>query len=107
MSTAAAIWQRRRVLRVAGARLLDDRDRAGVRAALDSDPAQARRALAAQAVELKRVGEAVKDPRLVQAAEALGTFMGSDLAGPAGRAELVKRIDALMGFMSDEGGRAA
>ncbi|WP_184722045.1 response regulator [Caulobacter sp.] len=75
--------------------------------ALDSDPAQARRALAAQAVELKRVGEAVKDPRLVQAAEALGTFMGSDLAGPAGRAELVKRIDALMGFMSDEGGRAA
>jgi uncharacterized protein len=41
MSTAAAIWQRRRVLRVAGARLLDDRDRAGVRAALDSDPVAA------------------------------------------------------------------
>jgi uncharacterized protein len=41
VSTAAAIWQRRRVLRVAGARLLDDRDRAGVRAALDSDPVAA------------------------------------------------------------------
>ena len=41
MSTAAAIWQRRRVLRVAGARLLDDRDRAGVRAVLDSDPVAA------------------------------------------------------------------
>lgn len=75
--------------------------------ALDTDPAQARRALAAQAVELKRVGEAVKDARLVQAAEALGAFMSSELAGPAGRAELVKRIDALMGFMTDEGGRAA
>ena len=32
---SAAVWQRRRVLRVAGARLLDDRDRGGVRAALD------------------------------------------------------------------------
>ena len=31
----------RRVLRVAGARLLDDRDRAGVRAALDDDPVAA------------------------------------------------------------------
>jgi uncharacterized protein len=41
VSSAAAIWQRRRVLRVAGARLLDDRDRAGVRAALDSDPVAA------------------------------------------------------------------
>jgi CheY-like chemotaxis protein len=75
--------------------------------ALDTDPAQARRALAAQAVELKRVGEAVKDARLVQAAEALGSFMGAETSGALGRAELVKRIDALMDFMSDEGGRAA
>jgi CheY-like chemotaxis protein len=76
--------------------------------ALDSDPAQARRALAAQALELKRVGEAVKDPRLVQAAEALGSFMSAETSGAGGRAELVKRIDALMGFMSGEDtGRAA
>jgi CheY-like chemotaxis protein len=76
--------------------------------ALDSDPAQARRALVAQAVELRRVGEAVKDKRLVEAAAALATTMGADLVGPAGRAELVKRIDALMGFMAAEDtGRAA
>lgn len=76
--------------------------------ALDSDPAQARRALAAQALELKRVGEAVKDARLIQAAEALGTCMGSDMAGAGGRAELIKRIDELMGFMTGEDtGRAA
>lgn len=37
----AAVWHRERVLRVAGARLLDDRDRAGVRAALDCDPVAA------------------------------------------------------------------
>jgi predicted GNAT family acetyltransferase len=35
------VWHRRGVLRVAGARLLDDRDRAGVRAVLDSDPVAA------------------------------------------------------------------
>lgn len=76
--------------------------------ALDTDPAQARRALAAQAMELKRVGEFVKDTRLVQAAEALGACMQADLAGQGGRAELVKRIDALLGFMAaDETGRAA
>jgi CheY-like chemotaxis protein len=76
--------------------------------ALDSDPTQARRALAAQAVELRRVGEAVKDERLIQAADALGACTQADLAGPAGRAELVKRIDALMGFMaSEDTGRAA
>ncbi len=76
--------------------------------ALDTDPAQARRALAAQAVELRKVGEAVKDPRLVQAAEALAMCTQADLAGPAGRADLVKRIDALLGFMSPEDtGRAA
>lgn len=76
--------------------------------ALDSDPAQARRALAAQALELKRVGESVKDPRLVQAAEALAGCMQADLAGQGGRVELVKRIDALMGFMAiEDTGRAA
>lgn len=32
------IWHRRGVLRVAGARLLDDRDRGGVRAVLEADP---------------------------------------------------------------------
>lgn len=75
--------------------------------ALDIDPAQARRALLAQAVELKKVGEAVKDPRLLEAAAALETCMGADMAGSAGRAELVKRIDALMGFMTEDTGRAA
>ncbi len=75
--------------------------------ALDIDPAQARRALVAQAVELKKVGEAVKDPRLLEAAAALETCMSADLAGSGGRAELVKRIDALMGFMTEDTGRAA
>ena len=76
--------------------------------ALDSDPVQARRALAAQAVEIKRVGEVVKDPRLVQAAEALTMVTQADLAGRAGRGELIKRIDTLLGFMSpEETGRAA
>jgi DNA-binding response OmpR family regulator len=76
--------------------------------ALDIDPAQARRALAAQAVELKRVGESIKDVRLVQAAEALATCTTADLAGQIGRAELVKRIDTLLGFMAvEETGRAA
>lgn len=41
MSTTSAVWHRRRVLRLAGARLLDDRDRAGVRAVLDDDPVAA------------------------------------------------------------------
>jgi hypothetical protein len=38
VGTSVAVWHRGRVLRVAGARLLDDRDRAGVRALLESDP---------------------------------------------------------------------
>jgi len=73
--------------------------------ALDSDPAQARRALAAQAVELKKVGEAVKDDRLVEAALALEAVT----AGGMVRADLLKRIDGLMGFMAedDKGGRGA
>jgi CheY-like chemotaxis protein len=73
--------------------------------ALDSDPAQARRALAAQAVELKKVGEAVQDNRLVEAALALEAVT----TGGMGRAELLKRIDGLMGFMADDdnGGRGA
>lgn len=76
--------------------------------ALDTDPAQARRALAAQAEELRRVGEAVKDVRLIQAAAALNTCTQADLAGAGGRADLIKRIDAVMGFMSAEDkGRAA
>lgn len=77
-------------------------------AALDTDPAQARRALAAQAQELRLVGEAVKDNRLLQAAEALGACTQADLSGSDVRADLVKRIDALMGFMDPEDkGRAA
>ncbi len=36
-----AVWHRERVLRTAGARLLDDRDRAGVRAVLENDPVAA------------------------------------------------------------------
>ncbi|GAA2543338.1 GNAT family N-acetyltransferase [Pseudonocardia hydrocarbonoxydans] len=38
MGIGAPVWHRRQVLRVAGARLLDDRDRPVVRAALDADP---------------------------------------------------------------------
>ncbi|HJV41736.1 response regulator [Caulobacter sp.] len=76
--------------------------------ALDTDPAQARRALAAQADELRRVGESIKDDRLVQAAAALATSFQADLAGAGGRAELLTRIDALLGFMAPEDkGRAA
>ncbi|MBO9706764.1 MAG: response regulator [Caulobacter sp.] len=71
--------------------------------ALDTDPAQARRALTAQAQELKRVGEAVKDPRLIEAANALEACT----AGGMARNELVTRIDALMGFMTDDGGSRA
>ena len=77
--------------------------------ALDTDPMQARRALAAQAVELRKVGDAVKEPRLVAAAAALEDCMKSELAGPQARAALLTRIDALMGFMAadDDGGRGA
>jgi len=76
--------------------------------ALDSDPAQARRALAAQALELRRVGEAVKEPRLINAADALAQCMQSDMSGADARDTLVKRIDSLMGFMtSEDSGRAA
>jgi CheY-like chemotaxis protein len=73
--------------------------------ALDSDPAQARRALTAQAVELRKVGEAVKDTRLVEAANALEACTTGDMA----RADLLKRINGLMGFMTDDdnGGRGA
>lgn len=38
MGIQAAVWHRRTVLSVAGARLLDDRDRPVVRAALEADP---------------------------------------------------------------------
>lgn len=76
--------------------------------ALDSDPAQARRALAAQAAELRAVGEAVREPRLVEAAAALGVLTQSEMSGAQARAELLKRIDALLGFMTDDdNGRAA
>lgn len=77
--------------------------------ALDSDPAQARRALSVQAVELRRVGEAVKEPRLIAAAKALEDCMTSSLAGPQARTALLTRIDALMGFLVEDnaGGRGA
>jgi DNA-binding response OmpR family regulator len=77
--------------------------------ALDSDPVQARRALAAQVVELRKVGELVKEPRLIAAADALDDCMKSDFSGPQVRAELLARIDSLMGFMApdDDGGRGA
>lgn len=77
--------------------------------ALDSDPMQARRALAAQAVELRKVGEAVKEPRLVAAAAALDESIKTGIDGPLGRSALLKRIDTLMGFMAadDDGGRGA
>ena len=70
--------------------------------ALDTDPAQARRALAVQALELRKVGEAVKEPRLVAAAEALEECMVSNAPGPQARTDLLKRIDALMSFMAPE-----
>jgi predicted GNAT family acetyltransferase len=41
VGTAATVWHRWGVLRLAGARLLDDRDRAGVRTVLESDPVAA------------------------------------------------------------------
>ncbi|TQM44246.1 hypothetical protein FB388_1609 [Pseudonocardia cypriaca] len=41
MGNGTAVWHRWGVLRLAGARLLDDRDRAGVRAVLDDDPVAA------------------------------------------------------------------
>ena len=45
---------------------------------------------------------------LIQAAEALGASTMTDLSGAMGRADLVKRIDALMGLMAqDSAGRAA
>ncbi|MBU4436593.1 MAG: response regulator [Alphaproteobacteria bacterium] len=77
--------------------------------ALDSDPAQARRALAAQALELRKVGDAVKEPRLVAAAEALEACTKSEFSGAQARADLLQRIDILMGFMAadDDGGRGA
>ncbi len=73
--------------------------------ALDSDPTQARRALAAQAAELKKVGELVKDARLVDAAAALATSMDGGVA----RSALIKRINGVMGFLveDDKGGRGA
>jgi len=50
----------------------------------------------------------VKDGRLIQAAAALATCTQADLAGAGGRADLIKRIDAVMGFMAAEDkGRAA
>lgn len=77
--------------------------------ALDSDPVQARRALAAQTLELRKIGEAVKEPRLIAAAQALEDSMKSEASGAEVRAQLVARIDALMGFMAedDDGGRGA
>ncbi len=75
--------------------------------ALDSDPNQARRALAAQALELKKVGTLVAEPRLVQAAEALEACTTGPTAETLGRQELIKRIDALMGFLVEDTGRVA
>jgi CheY-like chemotaxis protein len=72
--------------------------------ALDTDPNQARRALAAQAVELKKVGLLVGEPRLVQAAEALEICTTGPTAETLGRQELVKRIDLLMGFLVEDTG---
>ena len=43
-----------------------------------------------------------------KSAAALATCTRADLAGPGGRADLVRRIDTLLGFMSPEDkGRAA
>ena len=55
------------------------------------------------------VGDAVKEPRLIAAAAALEDCMNSELPGPQARAELLARVDALMGFMAadDDGGRGA
>ena len=77
--------------------------------ALDSDPNQARRALAAQAAELKKVGALIQDSRLAEAANALEACFAGDLSAGQGRVDLLKRIDGLMGFLTDDdkGGRGA
>jgi CheY-like chemotaxis protein len=75
--------------------------------ALDSDPVQARRALAAQALELKKIGAQLKEPRLALAAQALDGCVRSQTDGPAARADLLKRMDALLGFMPPDDERAA
>ncbi|MDB5457848.1 MAG: hypothetical protein JWP92_3433 [Caulobacter sp.] len=75
--------------------------------ALDTDPAQARRALAAQALELKKIGTLLKEPRLTLAAQALDGCVRGEMAGPTARADLVRRMDALMGFMPPDDERAA
>ncbi|MGR4866676.1 response regulator [Caulobacter sp. LARHSG274] len=75
--------------------------------ALDSDPSQARRALAAQAVELKKIGTLISDPRLAEAAAALEACTTGPTAETLGRQELIARIDVLMGFMGEDAGRAA
>ena len=50
----------------------------------------------------------MKEPRLIEAANALSAMTQVEVTGAMARAELVKRIDVLMGFMTDEGnGRAA
>jgi DNA-binding response OmpR family regulator len=72
--------------------------------ALDSDPNQARRALAAQTVELKKIGVLINEPRLVLAAEALEACTAGPTAETLGRQELIKRIDSLMVFMTDDAG---
>ena len=72
--------------------------------ALDTDPNQARRALAAQAVELKKVGVLVNEPRLVAAAEALEACTAGPTAETLGRKELIQRIDLLMSFMGEDTG---
>jgi len=75
--------------------------------ALDSDPSQARRALAAQAVELKKIGALISDPSLAEAAALLEACTTGPTAETLGRQELIKRIDALMRFMVEDAGRAA
>ncbi len=70
--------------------------------ALDSDPVQARRALAAQAAELRTVGALIQEPRLAAAAAALDDCMNIGLNGPLSRSVLLARIDALIGFQADD-----
>lgn len=64
---------------------------------LDSDPTQARRALAAQARDLIRIAGVMGDTRLAQAATALMQSVGE--AAPLDRRTLVRIIDDLIGLV--------
>ncbi|MDO9222866.1 MAG: response regulator [Caulobacter sp.] len=72
---------------------------------LDSDWTQARRALAAQALDLQKVAVSVGDMALMEAAVALGRQLSAE--GTPDRRTLVTTINALLAFMPREEKAAA